>query len=251
MSVNLLWENFINKRDEESRKKLILHHLPLVKHLAGRVAVKLPYFIQKEDLEGFGVIGLMEALDKYDHTMGNSFDSYAYHRIRGAMLDEVRRQNWMPRTAWQKLQHFKNTKERLEGELGETVSEERLAQEMGIPMDELNQVQSNAGKMYLTSLDEEVLGNDGSYISKLEMIEDANSPDPLSIIEEKETKRLLADAIEELGERDKQILSLYYTENLTLKEIGQVLEITESRVCQLHSQAMKRLRKILSEMLTS
>lgn len=251
MSIDLVWEKFISCRDEESRKKLVLHHLPLVKHLAGRVAVKLPFFIQREDLEGYGVIGLMEALDKYDHTLGNSFDSYAYHRIRGAMLDEIRRQNWMPRTAWQKFQHLKNTKERLERELGQTFSEEVLAKEMGIDVDELNQVQFNANKMYLSSLDEEIVGNDGSQVRKLDLVEDTNSPDPLSVIEEKETHRLLSQAIEKLGERDKLILSLYYTDNLTLREIGEVLEVTESRVCQLHSQAIKRLRKSLNEMLAS
>lgn len=251
MSTDLLWEKYIATRDEQARQKLILHHLPLVKHLAGRVAVKLPSFIQKEDLEGYGVIGLMEALDKYDPAMGNSFDSYAYHRIRGAMLDEVRRQNWLPRSAWQKFQLLKHTRERLEAEQGQAVSDEILAKEMGVSMEELHQLVFNANKMYLQSLDEEVIGIDGSQMSKIELVEDVNSPDPLNIVEEKENKRLLVQAIEMLGERDKQILSLYYSEGLTLKEIGQVLEVSESRVCQLHSQVMKKLRKLLQEMLNS
>ncbi len=251
MSNEKIWEKYLTTRDVEARHMLILQHLPLVRHLAGRVAVKLPAFIQQEDLEGYGVIGLMEALEKYDPAMGNSFDSYAYHRIRGAMLDEVRRQNWLPRTAWQKYQLLKTTKERLEGERGEAVSDEVLAKEMGVSLDELHQLVFNANKMYLQSLDEEVMGNDGSQVSKLEMVEDSNSPDPLSIIEEKENKRLLAEAVGELGERDQLILSLYYTEELTLKEIGQVLEVSESRVCQLHSQAMKKLRKHLQDMMNN
>lgn len=131
MSIDLLWEKYITLRDPEARQKIILLHLPLVKHLAGRVAVKLPSFILREDLESYGVIGLMEALDKYDPAMGHSFDSYAYHRIRGAMLDEVRRQNWLPRTAWQKNQLLKNTRERLEREQGEVITNEVLAKEMG------------------------------------------------------------------------------------------------------------------------
>lgn len=249
MSIDQVWEKFINKRDEEARQKLILHNLPLVKHLAGRVAVKLPYFIQREDLEGYGVIGLMEALDKYDPAMGNNFDSYAYHRIRGAMLDEVRRQNWLPRTAWQKLQTLRTTRERLESELGGTVSDDVVAQEMGISVDELQQLVFNGNKMYLQSLDEEVSNHDGSALSKLDMLEDINSPDPLNIVEEAENKKLLAEAIGALGERDQLILSLYYSEGLTLKEIGQVLQVSESRVCQLHTQVMKRLRKILESML--
>lgn len=251
MSIDRLWEKYITTRDESARHQLILHHLPLVKHLAGRVAVKMPSFIQREDLEGYGVIGLMEALDKYDHTMGNNFDSYAYHRIRGAMLDEVRRQNWLPRSAWQKLQVLKNTRERLEGELGQAVTDEMLAREMGISEEELHQLAYDANKMYLSSLDEEVPGNDGGQIRKLDMIEDINSPDPLSVVEEKENKKLLAQAVEMLAERDKLILSLYYSDGLTLKEIGRVLEVSESRICQLHSQAMKKLRSILEEMLTS
>lgn len=251
MSIDQVWEKFINRRDEDARQKLILHHLPLVKHLAGRVAVKLPSFIQREDLEGYGVIGLMEALDKYDPSMGNNFDSYAYHRIRGAMLDEVRRQNWLPRTAWQKFQALRSTRERLESELGEAVSDDVVAQEMGITVDELHQLVFNGNKMYLQSLDEEVFGHDGSAISKLDMLEDINSPDPLNVVEEAENKKLLAEAINTLGERDQLILSLYYSEGLTLKEIGQVLEVSESRVCQLHTQVMKKLRKTLDSMLNS
>jgi len=248
--MDQLWEKFIFTRDGAARHQLILRYLPLVKHLAGRVAVKVPSFVQREDLESYGVIGLMEALDKYDPTMGNSFDSYAYHRIRGAMLDEVRRQNWLSRTAWQKLQNLKITRERLEAEFGQGVSEEVLAGEMGISLDELHQLISDANKMYLMSLDDEIPGSDGSPVRKLDLVEDSNSPDPLTIVEEKENRRLLIEAIEKLNERDKLVLSLYYSDGLTLKEIGRVLEVSESRVCQLHSQAMKRLRKILQEALT-
>ena len=139
----------------------------------------------------------------------------------------------------------------MEGERGEAVSDDVLAKEMGISLDELHQLIFNANKMYLQSLDEEVLGNDGSQVSKLEMVVDINSPDPLSIIEEKENKKLLAKAVADLGKRAQLILSLYYTEGLTLKEIGQVLEVSESRVCQLHSQAMKKLRKHLQDMMNS
>ncbi|MEW6697249.1 MAG: sigma-70 family RNA polymerase sigma factor [Bacillota bacterium] len=251
MSIEQAWEKYITARDMEAKQQLILHHLPLVKYLAGRVAVKLPAFIQREDLEGYGVIGLMEALDKYDPGMGNSFDSYAYHRIRGAMLDEVRRQNWLPRTAWQKFQQLKNTRERLESQLGEAVSDEMLAKEMGIALEDLHQLTYHANCMYVQSLDEEVSCSDGSQISKLELLEDINSPDPINVVEEKENKRLLTQAIEMLGERDRLILSLYYSEGLTLKEIGQVLEVSESRVCQLHTQVMKKLRKTLQNMLNS
>lgn len=251
MSINETWEKYLITRDEEAKHALIMHHLPLVKHLAGRVAVKLPSFIQKEDLEGYGVIGLMEALDKYDPSVGNNFDSYAYHRIRGAMLDEVRRQNWLPRTAWQKYQTLKNTRERLEGELGGTVSDEVLSKELGVSIDELHQMVFNANRMYVQSLDDEISGNDGAQMSKFELLEDVNSPDPLSVVEETENKRLLTEAINKLGERDQLILSLYYAEGLTLKEIGQVLEVSESRVCQLHTMLMKKLKKTLQEMINN
>ncbi|MEG6520925.1 sigma-70 family RNA polymerase sigma factor [Desulfotomaculum sp. 1211_IL3151] len=249
MSIDFLWDKYITFRDLEDRQKLILHHLPLVKHLAGRIAVKLPSFISKEDLESYGVIGLMEALDKYDPAMGHSFDSYAYHRIRGAMLDEVRRQNWLPRTAWQKLQLLKSTSERWEREKGEAISHEQLAKEMGLSIEEVHQLMVNASKMYLQSLDEEVYGYDGSLINRIELLEDSNSLDPLSIIEEQDMKRLLAEAVATLAEREKLILSLYYSEGLTLKEIGQVLEVSESRVCQLHAQVIKKLRKNLENSL--
>ncbi|WP_031518118.1 sigma-70 family RNA polymerase sigma factor [Desulfofalx alkaliphila] len=231
------------------RDKLITAYLPLVKNIAGRLAIKIPFFMQQEDLESCGVIGLMEAVDKYDMSLGVGFETFAYHRIRGAMLDELRRQNWVPRTVWQRQQAIKRAREKLEQE-GQPVTERALAELTGLSAAEVRRLlsETNIGQLY--SLDDEISNGEGSVVRRGDMIEDTDSPDPLIIIDELEDKRLLVESIEELNKREKLLLALYYQEKLTLKEIGVVLEVSESRVCQLHSKAIKSLRQKLRDKLS-
>lgn len=242
-----LWREYRRSRDEKLKHELILAHLPLVKYLAGRLAVKLPPFIGQEDLESYGVFGLLEAVEKYNPDLGASFKAYAYSRIRGAMIDEIRKLNWIPRTMWQKVQHLNTTRERLQQELGETVTNEALARAMGITVSELHKLDGQANLLSLSSLDETVPVADGELMRWGDMIQDPESPDPLDIIEKEEGRRLLVEAIGGLPEKDRTVLSLYYQEGLTLKEIGRVLEVSESRVCQLHTRALSRLRNKLEQ----
>jgi RNA polymerase sigma factor for flagellar operon FliA len=244
MGNDKLWQAYTIQPSRELREKLILNYLPLVRSIAGRLAVKMPYFMQQHDLESCGTMGLIEAVDKFDPTVGASFETFAYHRIRGAMFDELRRQNWVPRTIWQRQQAVKAVKEKL-AQNNEPVTEMAVAKELGISLEELRQLtrQSSANQLY--SLDEEIYNGEGDAVRRADLLEDDNSPDPLLIIDELEDKKILAEAIGTLKERDQLVLSLYYQEELTLKEIGSVLEVSESRVCQLHSRAIKNLRMVL------
>lgn len=244
MDTARLWQQYVSQRDASAREKLILHYLPLVKTIAGRLAVKIPYFMQVEDLESCGVMGLIEAVDKFDPEQGVAFETFAYHRVRGAMYDELRRQNWVPRTLWQRQQAVKAAREKLEQQ-GQQVAEQSLAQEAGITVEELRQLARLSNASHIYSLDEELYNQEGDAVRRAELLEDDHSPDPLAIIDELADKEMLADAIKTLKERDRLVLALYYQEELTLKEIGTILEVSESRVCQLHSRVIKKLRKIL------
>ncbi len=242
-----IWRKYRQSRDAELKNEIVLAYLSLVKYLAGRLAVKLPSFIGQEDLESYGVFGLLEAVEKFNPDLGVSFKAYAYNRIRGAMIDEIRKLNWIPRTLWQKIQLLNATKERLQKELGEKVSHEALAEAMGITVSELYKLEGQVNLLSLSSLDETVSVADGERVRWGDMIQDSDSPDPLDMIEKEESKQLLIKAIEELPEKDRTVLALYYQEELTLKEIGKVLDVSESRVCQLHTRALNRLRSKLEQ----
>ncbi|RKO66923.1 FliA/WhiG family RNA polymerase sigma factor [Desulfofundulus salinus] len=243
-----LWQEYKRTKSPEIRHQLILSYLWLVKYLAGRLAVKLPACMSQEDLESCGIFGLIEAIDKFDPDMGCDFEAYASIRVRGAMLDEVRRANWMPRTLWYKLQRLRATRERLENMHQEKVSMEAVAQEMGISQAEVHYLDNQLYRLFTLSLDEMVAAGNGEPVRLGDLLPDETSPDPLDRITEEENKELLARAVASLPEKDRLVLALYYQEGLTLKEIGAVLEVSESRVCQLHSRAINRLRKKLAEL---
>ena len=241
------WQQYQHQRDQLLRNELILDHLPLVKYVAGRLAVRLPVSVSFEDLEGWGVFGLMEAVDRFDPSQGADFKTYAYHRIRGAILDELRRQSWVPRTLWQKLQNINEVRERLEKEVGESVSDKTVAEALGLSPDEYHQLSGHFQRIALVSLDDVRVSQDSEPVTWTDLIEDRSSPDPIEKVLDEENWEVLIEAINRLEERDKLILGLYYQEGLTLKEMGGVLEITESRVCQLHSRAVNRLRLQLAD----
>jgi len=240
------WREYRRTGSPELRQQLIINYLPLVKYLAGRLAVKLPPCASQEDMESYGVFGLMEAIEKYDPEQGTRFEAYAYSRVLGAMIDEVRKLNWVPRTLMQKLQEVNTTREKLERRQQGPVTSELLAAEMGISVEELRRIAVHFDRVNMISVDETLTAGDGERMRRGDLLEDRTSPDPLEIIEKKEGQRLLAEAITRLPERDRTVLALYYQEGLTLREIGQVLDISESRVCQLHTRALGKLREQLT-----
>ncbi len=240
-----IWRKYRQSGDAELKNKIVLAHLPLVKYLAGRLAVKLPAFISQEDLESYGIFGLMEAVEKFDPDLGVTFKTYAYNRVRGSMIDEVRKLNWLPRTLWQKIQQLNAAREKLHRELGEQVTREALAGAMGISLADLYKLEGQVNFLSLSSLDETVSAVDGERVRWVDMVQDTASPDPLDLVEKEESRQLLIKAIGELPEKDRLVLALYYQEELTLKEIGKVLDVSESRVCQLHTRALNGLRNKL------
>jgi RNA polymerase sigma factor for flagellar operon FliA len=247
IAAESLWREYRRSRDEKLKHELVLAHLSLVKYLAGRLAIKLPSYISQEDLESYGVFGLLEAVEKYNPDLGASFKAYAYSRVRGAMIDEIRRLNWIPRTMWQKIQQLNITREKLQKELGDQVTDDTLAAAMGIKVSELHKLAGQANLLAISSPDETVPVACGEKVHLGDIIADPLSPDPLDIIEGDEGRRMLVQAIKELPQKDLTVLSLYYQEGLTLKEIGKVLEVSESRVCQIHTRALKRLRDKLEQ----
>ncbi len=242
-----IWREYRGTKDAKLKNEIVLAHLSLVKYLAGRLAVKLPAFVGQEDLESYGIFGLLEAVEKFNPDLGVTFKAYAYSRIRGAMIDEIRKLNWIPRTLWQKIQFLNTTRERMQKELGEQVPSTTLAEAMGITVAELYKLEGQINLLSLSSLDETISVADGERVRWGDMIHDPESPDPLDLIEKEESRRLLVEAIEELPDKDRTVLALYYQEELTLKEIGKVLDVSESRVCQLHTRALNRLRSKLEQ----
>ncbi|RJX20242.1 MAG: FliA/WhiG family RNA polymerase sigma factor [Ammonifex sp.] len=245
MAVEEVWHEYKVNGKETARQELILKHLPMVKQLAGRLAVRLPPWISQEDLESAGIFGLMAAIERFDPDHGTDFEAYAYRRVRGAMLDEVRRLTWLPRSLWQRMQEVNAAREEMEKKSGQRPSDDELAKVLGITPAELVKVTGYFQALCPASLEEVVNVSNGSQLSWGDLIEDPLSPDPLEVLNNNDDHKILERAISRLDEKLKLVLALYYQEGLTLKEIGRVLNVSESRVCQLHAKAIKKLREIM------
>lgn len=231
--------------DRRTKEKLILEYAPLIKFIAQKIAVRLPSNIEFDDLVSSGVIGLMDAIDKYDPSRDNKFKTYAEFRIRGAILDELRAQDWVPRSIREKAKQLERVHLRLEQKLGRIPSEDEITSELKISKEEyfdlLNQVKS----VSILSLDEAGSFNSSDRKSLLSLLESCKLPSPITSLNLKGVREVVTRAIEALPEKQRVVLSLYYYEDLNLKEIGDVLEVTESRVSQLHTQAVLCLRRKL------
>lgn len=246
--VLALWKSYKkNANNAQLREKLILKYLHLVRYVVSRLPITLPISIAPEDLVSYGTMGLMEAVERFDPDRGLKFETYAVTRIRGAIIDQLRFQDWIPRGVRKRSKELGETMQRLEGQLGRAPSDEELAAEMGVSRTKLQAMLAESQNLVL-SLDDS-FGNDsaGTNMTLLDMVEDKNSPDPQGEFEANELRRRLAEAIASLPEREKLLIALYYHENMTLKEIGEVICVSESRVCQLHAQAILRLRGKLSQ----
>jgi RNA polymerase sigma factor FliA len=244
-----LWERFKAHGDPVVRERLILHYAPLVKYVAGRVAVGLPANVDQADLVSYGVFGLIDAIEKFDLERAIKFETYAITRIRGAIIDELRAMDWIPRSVRSKARDVERAYATLEGELHRTPTEPEVAARMGITLKELHAIFSQVSYVNVVALDEllGVTGEKGESLSLGDTLQDTRVEDPVTAFENEETKYLLARAIDQLPEREKIVVTLYYYENLTLSEIGKVLGVTESRVCQMHTKAVVAMRAKLAE----
>ena len=244
-----LWREYKQTGDPSLREQLILQYAPLVRYVAGRVGVGLPASVEQGDLVSYGVFGLIDAIDKYDLSRAIKFETYAINRIRGAIIDELRSIDWIPRSVRTKARDVERAIAVLEGRLQRTPTETEIADELGMDVPDLRRVFSQVSFVHVAALDEMLSASDRSDGSTLgERLEDERADAPGDALEDEETRYLLARVIHTLPEREQIVVTLYYYEGLTLAEIGLVLGVTESRICQLHTKAMMQMRTRMPSM---
>lgn len=232
----------------ENRDEIIVKYLPLVKFIAGRIMINKVSAVDGEDLVSFGIMGLIDAIDKFDPTKGVKFETYASMRIKGAIIDELRKLSWIPRSAMVKLSRLNDVRGSLKNKLDREPTDNELACELEVSIEDLRKIENYINYLSVVSLEDTIFLSDDDELFLYSTLEDTKSPRPDVKLEEKESFEILNKAISMLDEKDKLILSLYYYEKLTLKEIGSVLEVSESRVSQLHSRAILRLRQNMKKL---
>lgn len=247
-AVEEAWVRYKASGSAAARDNLILHYSPLVKYVAGRVAVGLPANVEQADLISYGIFGLIDAIDKYDQSRGIKFETYAISRIRGAIIDELRAIDWVPRSVRFKAREVEKAYTSLENKLKRPPSDAEIAEEMGITVDELTGIYTQLSTVSLVALDELMSSEErGDKMALVETLEDTRTESPMEAFESEEMKGILAEAINRLPEREKVVVTLYYFEGLTLAQIGEVLGVTESRICQMHTKAVLALKGKISE----
>jgi RNA polymerase sigma factor for flagellar operon FliA len=246
--LSALWVEFKRSASAAARERLILHYAPLVKYVASRVATGLPASVEQADLVSYGMFGLIDALEKFEPARGNKFETYAIPRIKGAIIDELRAMDWVPRSVRFKAREIEKAHADLESMLKRAPSEREMAERLGVSLSELHDVTSQISFVSVLALDELLsVGSDrGEQVSLLDTLADRGG-DIATGLEGQETRGLLAAAINSLSEREKIVVTLYYFEGLTLNEIGEILGVTESRICQIHTKAVGQLRLQLVE----
>lgn len=244
-----LWLEYKKTKSPQLRDKFIRQYMPLVKYVAGKLAVGMPGSVEFDDLVGFGQFGLLDAIEKFDPGKNVKFKTYAVTRIRGAIFDELRQLDWVPRSVRQKSREIEDTIVELESKLGRTATDAEIAERMGVSEAEYQQtVMKVSGTSVLSLNDVWYSGNDNDHMSIGDSIESPSSLNPDVIVEREEIRKVIVEAINELPEKEKMVIVLYYHEDLTFKEIGQVLDVSESRISQLHTKANLRLRAKLTNL---
>jgi RNA polymerase sigma factor FliA len=245
--THALWVEFRRTNDKALRDRLILTYAPLVKYVAGRLGSGLPAHVDENDLVSYGLLGLIGAIERYDPDRDIKFETYAIARIKGAIIDELRALDWVPRSVRSRAREIERAIAELEAKLGVAPTDEQIAEKIGISVDELEESLTDISRSSIAALDELwSVSGDGDQVSLLDTIEDTSGPRPADALDETETREALAEAIARLPEREKLVVTLYYYEELTLREIGEVLGVTESRVSQLHTKAILRLKARLA-----
>jgi len=242
-----LWQQYRKTRDPAIREAFIKQYAPLVKYVAGKVSVGMPNNVEFDDLVGYGVFGLIDAIDKYDPDRNIKFKTYAVTRIRGAIFDELRLIDFVPRSVRQKTREIELTISSLEAQLGRTATDQEIASAMRMDEAEyMKTMQKISGTSIISLNDLWYSGDDNDKVSIVDSIESPSSLNPDVVVVNEEIRRVIVEAINELPDKEKKILVLYYYEDLTLKDIGRVLQVTESRVSQLHTKAILHLRSKLT-----
>jgi RNA polymerase sigma factor for flagellar operon FliA len=244
-----LWREYrANKGDKAIRDRLILTYAPLVKYVAGRLGSGLPAHVDEGDLVSYGLLGLIGAIERYDPDRDVKFETYAIARIKGSIIDELRAMDWVPRSVRARARDIERAIAELERKLRRAPTDEEIAEKLGISQDELEESLTDISRSSIAALDElwTVSSSGGDQVALIDTIEDTEAPDPQGSLSQTEMKEAIGEAIARLPEREKLVVTLYYYEELTLREIGEVLGVTESRVSQLHTKAILRLKARLS-----
>ena len=242
-----LWRRYKEEGDQGARERLVVAYSPLVKFVAGRTGARLPSHVDQADLISYGMIGLIEAMERFEPLRQIRFETFAMQRIRGAIIDELRSLDWVPRSVRFRAREIEEANSKLENELSRAPTDTELAEQMGMKEEDLQEALLQISNSSILALEELWMTPDasGDKVSLLDTIEDESAPDPQAALDTSEVKDRLGEAIQDLPERETLVVALYYFENLTLREIGEVLGVTESRVSQLHSKAVLRLRSRL------
>ena len=242
-----LWRKYKSSGSDRAREQLVVAYSPLVKYVAGRMSSGLPAHVEESDLISYGLIGLINAIERFDIDREIKFETYAITRIKGAIIDELRALDWVPRSVRARAREIERAHGKLEHRLHRTPTDEEMANELNLSVEEFQESLVKISNSTVVALDElwAVSDSSGDQVSLLDTLHDPDAPDPQQLLDASELKDRLADAISALPEREKLVIALYYYENLTLREIGEVLGVTESRISQLHTKAVLRLKSRL------
>jgi RNA polymerase sigma factor for flagellar operon FliA len=238
-----LWKRYKDQADMTAKEELIIHYIGLVKNISGRLYNSYNAHVEYDDLVGYGVIGLLDAIEKYDYKLGNKFETYANIRIRGSIVDQLRSLDWIPRSMRQKYKQLEKATKKLQNVYGMDIKDEILAKEMNITVKELNDLVQQVSTFSVISLDEKISEN-----SNISIQEDHRIVTPEAELMDHETKRMLKEMITKLPEKEKRIIELYYYSELTYKEIAKIMGISESRISQLHTKAITKLQGNLEDL---
>jgi len=247
--MSTVWLQYKEGQVLDARDELIVHYAHLVKYVANRLAINLSSVVEVDELISYGIEGLIDAIEKFDHKRNIKFETYAITRIRGSIIDGLRAMDWVPVSVRQKSKELERTYNILESRLGRSATDAEVAQDLGISLDEFANLLREVAASTIISLDDFIPGEDGDNRRKriVDMLEDENAGDALELLQLSEVKDQLAQTIARLPEKEKTVIALYYYEGLTLKEIGAVLSLSESRISQLHTKAIMRMRGSLSK----
>jgi RNA polymerase sigma factor for flagellar operon FliA len=237
-----VWRTYQRTKNAELKEKLILEYAPIVKYVAGRLVIHIGAHVEYDDLISYGIFGLIDAIDKFDMDKGVKFETYASLRIRGAILDNIRKMDWVPRTLRQKNRKFDQVFTQLENDLGREPTEQELAAKMGLSLAETRELMKKSSVLSLISLDDYLDQNHEAAFTPA-----AQDDTPERVYDKKELQEMLTATIEKLSEKEKMVISLYYFEDLTLKEISVIMGVSESRVSQIHSKAILRMQAKLGK----
>lgn len=249
-NLTALWKEFTKHKDEKARENLLIHYLPLVKYIAGRMKINLPGSVVFDDLVGAGLVGLINSIDNFNVKRGFKFETFAAPRIRGAILDGLRDVDWLPRSYRQKSRRLDQAMDKLTSTLDRIPTDEEIAAELGLGIDEYLSYIENIGVASLVSMDARIsTSSEGDIGSFHDLIPDDSKMNPFENVEYSNVRDTALKLIDELGSQDRDIIALYYYEQLTFREIGEVLGISESRVCQIHTRILSILRARLRKLL--